>query len=65
MAINICPAESISLNMKCLLFSYPKLGLLMFAAGIIGSLGGKKLGIHPARVKNLWFPLTSAERKWL
>jgi nucleoside-diphosphate-sugar epimerase len=27
--------------------------LLMFAAGIIGSLGGKKLGIHPARVKKL------------
>jgi nucleoside-diphosphate-sugar epimerase len=27
--------------------------LLMLAAGIIGSLGGKKLGIHPARVKKL------------
>jgi nucleoside-diphosphate-sugar epimerase len=27
--------------------------LLMFAAGIIGNLGGKKLGIHPARVKKL------------
>jgi nucleoside-diphosphate-sugar epimerase len=27
--------------------------LLMFVAGIIGSLGGKKLGIHPARVKKL------------
>jgi hypothetical protein len=27
--------------------------LLMFAAGIIGSPGGKKLGIHPARVKKL------------
>jgi hypothetical protein len=27
--------------------------LLMFAAGIIGNLGGRKLGIHPARVKKL------------
>jgi nucleoside-diphosphate-sugar epimerase len=27
--------------------------LLMLAAGIIGNLGGKKLGIHPARVKKL------------
>jgi hypothetical protein len=25
----------------------------MLAAGIIGNLGGKKLGIHPARVKKL------------
>lgn len=28
-------------------------GLLMFAASIIGPLGGKKVGIHPARVKKL------------
>jgi nucleoside-diphosphate-sugar epimerase len=27
--------------------------LLILAAGIIGNLGGKKLGIHPARVKKL------------
>jgi nucleoside-diphosphate-sugar epimerase len=27
--------------------------LLIFVAGIIGSVGGKKLGIHPARVKKL------------
>ena len=27
--------------------------LLMIAAGIIGPLGGKKIGIHPARVKKL------------
>jgi nucleoside-diphosphate-sugar epimerase len=28
-------------------------GLLMLAASVIGTLGGKKLGIHPARVKKM------------
>ena len=28
-------------------------GLLMFAAKIIGPLGGKKVGIHPDRVKEI------------
>lgn len=28
-------------------------GMLMFAAGILGPIGGKKVGIHPARVKKL------------
>lgn len=28
-------------------------GLLLFAAGVLGPIGGKKVGIHPARVKKL------------
>ncbi|WDF48325.1 NAD(P)-dependent oxidoreductase [Chryseobacterium sp. KACC 21268] len=39
-------------NMKRNIQKIPA-GLLMFAANIIGSLGGKKLGIHPDRVKKL------------
>lgn len=39
-------------NMKRTIRKIPA-GLLMFAANIIGSLGGKKLGIHPDRVKKL------------
>jgi nucleoside-diphosphate-sugar epimerase len=37
--------------------------LLMFAAGIIGNLGGKKLGIHPARVKKLMISTNICGRK--
>jgi hypothetical protein len=37
--------------------------LLMFAAGIIGNLGGRKLGIHPARVKKLMISTNICGRK--
>jgi nucleoside-diphosphate-sugar epimerase len=37
--------------------------LLIFAAKIIGSLGGKKLGIHPARVKKLMISTNICGRK--
>lgn len=39
-------------NMKRTILKIPA-GLLMLAANVIGSLGGKKLGIHPDRVKKL------------
>lgn len=38
-------------------------GLLMFAARIIGPIGGKKIGIHPARVKKLMISTNISGKK--
>ena len=38
-------------------------GLLMFAAKIIGPLGGKKVGIHPDRVKKLMVSTNTCGKK--
>ena len=35
----------------------------MFAARIIGPLGGKKLGIHPARIKKLMISTNISGKK--
>lgn len=48
----ICETIMSATNMKRHIFLVPG-GLLMFAAKIIGPIGGKKIGIHPARVKKL------------
>jgi nucleoside-diphosphate-sugar epimerase len=37
--------------------------LLMFAAGVIGAIGGKKFGIHPARVKKLMISTNISGKK--
>lgn len=39
-------------------------GLLMFAAKIIGPLGGKKVGIHPDRVKKLMVSTNTCGKNW-
>ena len=38
-------------------------GLLLFAAGILGPIGGKKVGIHPARVRKLMVSTNVCGRK--
>lgn len=38
-------------------------GLLMFAARVLGPIGGKKVGIHPARVKKLMVSTNISGRK--
>ena len=48
----ICEAMMKATNMKRHILLIPS-WMLMTAARIIGSLGGKKVGIHPARVKKL------------
>lgn len=48
----ICEAMMKATNMKRHILLIPG-GLLMFAARILGPIGGKKVGIHPARVKKL------------
>ena len=37
--------------------------LLLFAAGILGPIGGKKVGIHPARVRKLMVSTNVCGRK--
>lgn len=39
-------------------------GLLMVAATILGPIGGKKVGIHPARVKKLMVSTNICGKKW-
>lgn len=39
--------------------------LLMFAAGVLGLIGGKKVGIHPARVKKLMVSTNICGKKLL
>lgn len=48
----ICKTMMEETGMKRHIFLIPG-GLLMFIAKVIGPLGGKKIGIHPARVKKL------------
>ena len=48
----ICETMQIATDMKRYIPLVPG-GLLMFAATILGPIGGKKVGIHPARVKKL------------
>ena len=37
--------------------------VLLFAAGILGPIGGKKVGIHPARVRKLMVSTNVCGRK--
>ena len=48
----ICNAMMSATDMKRHIPLIPG-GMLMFAASILGPIGGKKVGIHPARVKKL------------
>jgi len=48
----ICEAMQTATGMKRYIPLIPG-GLLMFVAAILGPLGGKRVGIHPARVKKL------------
>ena len=48
----ICNAMQKATNMKRFIPLVPS-WLLMLAATVLGPLGGKKLGLHPARVKKL------------
>lgn len=48
----ICETMQLATNMKRKIPLIPG-GLLMFIASVVGPIGGKKLGIHPARVKKL------------
>lgn len=48
----ICTTMQKATNMKRNIPLIPG-GLLMFAASILGPIGGKKVGIHPDRVKKL------------
>lgn len=48
----ICTTMQKATNMKRNIPLIPG-GLLMFAASVLGPIGGKKVGIHPDRVKKL------------
>ncbi len=49
-------------GMKRHIFQVPG-GLMMLAARILGSLGGKKVGIHPARIKKLMISTNISGKK--
>ncbi len=49
-------------NMKRTIYKIPG-GVLKFAAGIIGALGGKSFGIHPDRVKKLMISTNISGKK--
>ena len=48
----ICNEMQKATDMKRFIPLVPS-GLLMFAASVLGPIGGKKIGLHPARVKKL------------
>ena len=58
----ICETMQKATGMKKHILTIPA-GLLMFAARIIGPLGGKKLGIHPARIKKLMISTNISGKK--
>lgn len=58
----ICESMMEATDMKRHIMLIPG-GLLMTAATILGSIGGKKVGIHPARVKKLMFSTNICGKK--
>lgn len=58
----ICETMQKATNMKRFIPVVPA-KLLMFAARIIGPLGGKKIGIHPARIKKLMISTNISGKK--
>lgn len=59
----ICETMQKAIGMKRHILLIPG-GLLMTVAAIVGPLGGKKLGIHPARVKKLMISTNICGRKF-
>ncbi len=58
----ICETMQKETNMKRHIITVPA-GLLMFAARILGPIGGKKVGIHPARIKKLMISTNISGKK--
>ncbi len=58
----ICTTMQKATGMKRRIMLIPS-GLLMFAAKILGPIGGKKIGIHPERVKKLMISTNICGRK--
>ena len=58
----ICESMQKATNMKRHILTIPA-GLLMFAARIVGPIGGKKVGIHPARIKKLMISTNISGKK--
>ncbi len=58
----ICETMQKATNMKRHIITVPA-GLLMFTARILGPIGGKKVGIHPARIKKLMISTNISGKK--